>query len=318
MTEFRPGFGAALLAVLWGSAVQASALDDYLRMQTGSFTTAQHAKLDARYETAIWHIVPIWPERSSATERWVYSESWMKDAKTPYMQRISRLVAQPDGTLSGERYSIPDAGRFVNAWQDPSRFAALDPKSLQLNSGCDLLLVRTGPQRFEGGTTGTRCRNAYKGSTYAISRGTFTADGFENWDRGFAADGTQTWGPRFGGYRFRRLDAPQGCVDPVRMLVYGEIKDRKAFAAYGRALGESGLYPKNGAYYEAATPALEVFEGTPPASRGVIIARFPCLEAARRFWNSPEYAEIRKLRAGLADFEVQVLPAAQLPAYLEP
>jgi uncharacterized protein (DUF1330 family) len=45
----------------------------------------------------------------------------------------------------------------------------------------------------------------------------------------------------------------------------------------------------------------------------VIIARFPCLEAAQRFWNSPEYAEIRKLREGIAEFEVLVLPVPPLP-----
>lgn len=307
--------------LLSASAVRADALDDYVRLQTGSFTTEQQAKLDSRYETAIWHIAEIWAdgtrEDRPQRERWLYSESWMKDAKAPYMQRISRITAEPDGTISARRFAIPAAERFVGAWQEPARFASLRSADLEALSGCDLVFVRTGQDRFEGGTIGNRCRNAYKGSSYAVSQATISAQGFTNWDRGFAADGTQTWGPKYGGYRFRRVDAPRGCVDPVRMLVYGEIQDRKAFAAYGRALGQSGLYPRNGGYYEATSPALEVFEGSPPPGRGVIIARFPCLEAARAFWYSPEYAEIRKLRDGLATFEVLVLPAAQLPAYLE-
>lgn len=300
--------------------VAADALDDYLRIQVGSFTTEQQAKLDARYETAIWHITEIWARGAGSDrptrERWLYSESWMKDAKAPYMQRISRVVAEEDGTVSARRYTIPGAERFVGAWREPARFAALTPAELTALEGCDLVLVRTGKDRFEGGTIGNRCRNAYKGSSYAISQATVSAEGFTNWDRGFAADGTQTWGPKYGGYRFRRLDAPRSCADPVRMLVFGDIQDRKAFAAYGRALGQSGLYPKNGGYYEAMSPALEVFEGSPPPGRGVIIARFPCLEAAKAFWYSPEYAEIRRLREGLATFEVLVLPGAQLPAYL--
>jgi len=321
MTKFNKLLLLALIAPLLGLAalaradVATAALEDYLRLQTGSFTTAQQAKLDARYETAIWHVAEIWPGRST-TERWIYSESWMKDAKAPYMQRISRLVAEPDGTVTGHRLTIPDSKRFVGAWQQIDRFNALDPSELAPLPGCDVVMTRTGRERYEGGTLGNRCGNAYKGSAYAISQATVTAGGFTNWDRGFAASGEQTWGPRYGGYRFTRLDAPVGCVNPVRMLVYGEIQDRKAFAAYGRALGQSGLYPKNGGYYEAVSPALEVFEGTPPAGRGVIIARFPCLEAARAFWNSPEYAEIRKLREGLAEFEVLVLPGAALPDYL--
>jgi uncharacterized protein (DUF1330 family) len=250
--------------------------------------------------------------------RWLYSESWMKDAKTPYMQRISRLTAEADGTISVRRYTLPEPQRFVGAWQEPDRLAQLAPQALTPLEGCDLTLTRTGPQRFEGGTIGNRCRNTHRGSSYAISQATISADGFLNWDRGFAADGTQTWGPRHGGYRFARLDAPARCADPVRMLVYGEIRDRKALGAYARALAASGLYPKNGGWYEAASPALEVFEGQPPPGRGVIIARFPCLEAARAFWYSPEYTEIRKLRDGIADFEVLVLPAAQLPDYAAP
>jgi uncharacterized protein (DUF1330 family) len=61
------------------------------------------------------------------------------------------------------------------------------------------------------------------------------------------------------------------------------------------------------------SPALEVFEGAPPPGRGVIIARFPCLEAAQHFWRSEEYREIVKLREGIAEFEVLVLPVPPVP-----
>ncbi len=58
------------------------------------------------------------------------------------------------------------------------------------------------------------------------------------------------------------------------------------------------------------------FEGKPPPTRGVVISRFPCLEAAERFWYSDEYAEILPLREGIAEFEVIVLPAPPLPAWV--
>lgn len=321
--RFRPML-LAVLSLLAAAPLAADVLDDYLRLQAGSFTTAQQARVDARYEIAIWHMAEIWqrPTDTAAPDasrvRWLYSESWMKDAKAPYMQRISRLTAEADGTLAVRRYTLPEPQRFIGGWQDPAKFAQLAPAALVPLEGCDLVLTRTGPQRFEGGTVGNRCRNAYKGSSYAVSQAVIGAEGFTNWDRGFAADGTQTWGPKFGGYRFERLAAPPRCADPVRMLVYGDIRERKAFGAYARALAASGLYPKHGGWYEAASPALEVFEGQPPPGRGVIIARFPCLEAARAFWNSPEYTEIRKLRDGIAEFEVLVLPGAQLPAYAAP
>jgi uncharacterized protein (DUF1330 family) len=192
-------------------------------------------------------------------------------------------------------------------------FGNLKPAELAELHGCDAVVTRAGAGRFEGSTSGARCRNSYKGATYAISQSVLTADEMVNWDRGFDASGNLAWGPAAGGYRFRRVGETGACVQPVRMLVYGEIKDRKAFGAYVRAIAEAGLYAKTGGYYEAMSPALEVFEGSPPPERGVVIARFPCLEAAQRFWHSPEYAEIRKLREGIAEFEVLVLPVPPIP-----
>ena len=94
------------------------------------------------------------------------------------------------------------------------------------------------------------------------------------------------------------------------------IEDRKQLRVYGKAIAESGLYRDNGGYYEAVTPALEVLEGSPPATRGVIIARFTCLAAARRFCYSDVYQdEMRALRNGIAEFELIVLPAPPLPEW---
>ncbi len=299
-------------ATFVGTAGAANTLDDYVRLQVGSFTSELQAKQDARYDAITWHIAEIWQD-DDAAERWLYTESWMPGAPAPYMQRITRLRLDEDGSIVARRYTLPEAPRFVGAWNEPARFSALKPADLTDLPGCDAVITRAGSGRFEGGTSGARCRNSYKGASYAVSQSVLTADEFVNWDRGFDADGNQVWGPAAGGYHFRRVGEGGACAQPVRMLVYGEIKDRKAFGAYARALAQSGLYPKNGGYYEAMSPPLEVFEGSPPPGRGVIIARFPCLEAAQRFWHSPEYAEIRKLREGIAEFEVLVLPVPQLP-----
>jgi len=309
----RPGWLTAIAFACFGApAAQASALDDYVRMQVGSFTSEVQAKQDARYDAIAWHIAEIWTD-DDPDERWLYTESWMPEAPGPYMQRVSRLRQEDDGTIAVRRYTLPEAPRFVGAWRDPAKFASLKPAELAELNGCDVVITRAGAGRFEGSTHGARCRNSYKGASYAISQSVLTADEMVNWDRGFDAAGNQVWGPAAGGYRFRRVGETGACVQPVRMLVYGEIRDRKAFGAYVRAIAEAGLYAKTGGYYEAMSPALEVFEGSPPPERGVVIARFPCLDAAQRFWYSPEYAEIRKLREGIADFEVLVLPVPSVP-----
>jgi uncharacterized protein (DUF1330 family) len=306
---------AVLLALLpFASAATETALDTYMRLQIGSFTTEQQAKQDTRYDTAIWHIAEIWPGREQRA-RWLYSESWLEDAKRPYMQRVSRLTLTRDGSIRAERFSIPQPERFVGAWQEATRFAALRPRQLERLAGCDTILTRTANERFEGGTSGAACTNDYKGASYAVSQTVVDAEGMRNWDRGFNASGTQVWGPAYGAYRFRRVGAEVGCSEPVRMLVYGEISDRARFGAYMGAIRSSNLYAETGGVYEAISPALEVFEGEPPADRGVVMVRFPCREAARRFWYSPRYAEIRKLRDGAARFEVLLLGTPPAPAW---
>ena len=182
---------------------------------------------------------------------------------------------------------------------------------------CPTKLARTGPQRFEGGTHGQDCQNRYRGASYLVSRSTTSAEGVDNWDRGFDANGEQVWGPISGPYRFRRQAGPQACNQPVLMLVYGEIFDRAAFGAYVGALGESGLYPANRGYYRAISPAIDIFEGSPPNNRGVVLARFPCAAAARQFWDSPEYQKIKKLRENKAQFEVLLFNEMAIPDYID-
>jgi uncharacterized protein (DUF1330 family) len=313
MRKFR-GFPAVMLvaASTSGAAQAGTLLDEYVAMQVGDFTSEAQAAQDSRYDVANWHIAEIWGS-SKANERWLYTESWIEGAPVPYLQRISRATEQPDGTISVRRYALPEAARFTGGWKDTTLFGRLNRDELAEMAGCDLLVMRAGEGRFEGSTVGNRCLNSYKGAAYATSRSVLTAQEMLNWDRGFTADGKLAWGPAAGGYRFRRAGEQGACLKPVRMLVFGEVRDRKAFGAYARALAQSGLYARNGGYYEATSPAIDVFEGEPPEGRGVIIARFPCAEAARRFWNSDEYREIRKLREEIADFEVLLLPVPPLP-----
>jgi len=39
----------------------------------------------------------------------------------------------------------------------------------------------------------------------------------------------------------------------------------------------------------------------------VVISEWPDKAALMAFWNSPEYAEVRKLREGLADVSIMVI-----------
>ena len=93
---------------------------------------------------------------------------------------------------------------------------------------------------------------------------------------------------------------------PAYLLVQGKVTDREGFKAYSAALPP--VYRKYGGEYLALVPAplVEVMEG-PAEERSVVLARFPSRAAARAFWDSPEYAEARKLRAGKGTFFVTIL-----------
>ena len=222
-------------------AADAGVLEDYVGLQVGSFSSEAQAKQDARYDAITWHVAEIWADDDPA-ERWLYTESWMAQAPAPYMQRVTRLRVGADGTISARRYTMPEAARFVGAWQDSAALAALERGELTELTGCDIVIVRAGSGRFEGSTTGSGCRNTYKGASYAISQSALTSDEMVNWDRGFNAAGELVWGPAAGGYRFRRVGEAGACVQPVRMLVFGQIRNRKAFGNYlARAQGVRAL-----------------------------------------------------------------------------
>lgn len=308
---------ALITTVLLAPAYHASELlDRYMSLRTGSFTSADQAAVDSRYDTAIWHVSEVWAG-SEPERRWLYLEAWLDGAEAPYMQRLSSVSDAGDGTLVSRRYRLADAKAFLDFHSREQALPTREALTLTELHGCDAVIVPAGDNRFEGGTFGNRCGNQYKGASYAISRSVLHSDGMTNWDRGFDANGDLVWGPAEGGYRFTHLDQAGQCAKPVRMLVYGTISDRRGFGAYVGALAESGLYPQVGGYYEALSPAIDVFEGSPPANRGVVIARFPCLAKAREFWDSDAYHAIVPLRRGASEFEVIVLDSQPLPDYFK-
>ncbi|WP_428493456.1 DUF1330 domain-containing protein [Rhodopila sp.] len=44
-----------------------------------------------------------------------------------------------------------------------------------------------------------------------------------------------------------------------------------------------------------------------------MVFEFPTIDAIHRFWSSPEYAEVKKLRAGRAEVDLWSVPVSQTP-----
>lgn len=92
------------------------------------------------------------------------------------------------------------------------------------------------------------------------------------------------------------------------MVITANIHDREAFlSGYGKATAP--LVERFGGRYVLRAPGAETLEGDLPDGASVAISEWPSREAAKAFWNSPDYAKAKTLREGLADVTVVLVDA---------
>lgn len=100
---------------------------------------------------------------------------------------------------------------------------------------------------------------------------------------------------------------------PAYMIITAKVHDREKFiTGYGAAA--AALIPKFGGEYLLRGPGAELLEGSFGEGASMVISKWPSREAARTFWNSPEYAEVKKLREGLAEVQVLLIDGPELIA----
>lgn len=90
---------------------------------------------------------------------------------------------------------------------------------------------------------------------------------------------------------------------PAYMIVTAQIADRDAFIQ-GYGMAAARLVEQFGGRYVLRAPGAELLEGGFGEGASMVISQWPDKQAAKAFWNSPEYAEVKKLRDGLADCQV--------------
>ena len=100
---------------------------------------------------------------------------------------------------------------------------------------------------------------------------------------------------------------PVPCDKPAYLVVISTITDPVKITAYREALRDSGLYPALGGFYITSGRPVELLEGSTFGKSTIVVAKFPCAEAARRFWYSEVYQKkIVPLREGAGSFEVAI------------
>ncbi len=92
------------------------------------------------------------------------------------------------------------------------------------------------------------------------------------------------------------------------MIVLAELTDRERFlAGYARAVPP--LVTRFGGRYVLRGAGGHFLEGGWCESPSALISEWPNREAALRFWKSPEYVELKRLREGTGRFQVLLVDA---------
>lgn len=85
------------------------------------------------------------------------------------------------------------------------------------------------------------------------------------------------------------------------MIIQADITDPEQFKEY--AMRTPALITEYGGRYRSMRGKLEQLEGLND-NRKVVISEWPSMEAAREFWNSDAYAELKELRKDAANVSV--------------
>lgn len=88
------------------------------------------------------------------------------------------------------------------------------------------------------------------------------------------------------------------------MIVQADITDYERFAEYAKRTPP--LIAKYGGRYRSMRGELEQLEGSPD-DRKIVVSEWPSMDAARKFWHSSDYADVKKLRNGTGTFDVYLV-----------
>ncbi|MGB7419617.1 MAG: DUF1330 domain-containing protein [Erythrobacter sp.] len=93
---------------------------------------------------------------------------------------------------------------------------------------------------------------------------------------------------------------------PAYLIIAAKVHDREAFLhSYAPVAAE--LIERFGGEYLLRGPGAETLEGDFPDGASIVISKWPDKQAAKAFWDSPEYADAKQLREGLADVQVLLI-----------
>jgi uncharacterized protein (DUF1330 family) len=88
------------------------------------------------------------------------------------------------------------------------------------------------------------------------------------------------------------------------MIIQADITDPPRFMDYAKRA--PALIEQYGGRYRVMRGECVQLEGAED-NRKIVVSEWPSMDAAERFWNSPEYEELKRLREGAADVNVYLV-----------
>lgn len=183
-----------------GCVEKKSDADLLLSWMTGSFSSAEQAKMDSNFYDISLEMVQIWKDRTDGP--WIYVEQALTTRKeNPYRQRVYQLV-QENEKFKSIVYSFKHDTLFAGDYKKENPLNQLTPDSLIIREGCAVILQKISDDTFQGSTKDRDCVSLHRGATYATSEVTIKEERIISWDRGFDLNDNQVWGAEKGGYIF--------------------------------------------------------------------------------------------------------------------
>ncbi len=88
------------------------------------------------------------------------------------------------------------------------------------------------------------------------------------------------------------------------MIIQADITDPEKFMEYAKRA--PAMIEKYGGRYRCMRGKVEQLEGKPD-NRKIVVSEWPSMEAAQTFWNSDEYAELKQVREGAVEVDVNLV-----------
>ncbi|HZD20048.1 MAG TPA: DUF1330 domain-containing protein [Burkholderiales bacterium] len=94
---------------------------------------------------------------------------------------------------------------------------------------------------------------------------------------------------------------------PAYIIAMVNITNPEKYQEYAKRAGPANA--KHGSRFLVRGGKKHTLEGDIPFER-IVVSEFPSVEAAKKFYHSPEYQEARKHRLGACDFQMVIVEGA--------